>query len=137
MTILEKIVDFANDVPTKRFEVRREEIDILEFREQVGGGFDTLPDELKERWMGDRDSTERSLESEGEIVEEGGSAKLSDHDLSDEDSEKDYTACSADYCGYFRHCRCCILVPLSLGIIPRRLNLIGPPGVQYIYGTLC
>ncbi|KAI9865070.1 MAG: hypothetical protein M1813_002388 [Trichoglossum hirsutum] len=99
--IIRKIVEFVKSKSEKKLEVRRVGTEVLELREP-GGVFDALPPEIGARWAGKHEDDE----------EEKGEDSFSDHSYDndeyhrdvDDESVEDFTACSADYCGYCGHC---------------------------------
>lgn len=109
-TLVRQITSTVKGRADKRLEVRRKEVDVLEIREQMSDAPAALPDEMKTWWIngdldksdgfGDASSSEDELYLSAGSDTEGG-APLFD---SDDESEKDYTACSAEDCGY---CGCC------------------------------
>jgi hypothetical protein len=78
---------------------------VIELRE-VGGEFcHALPEDLRMYWANDEAGAHSLPESAGggvEAVAFGDDAEGYD---SDDDDERDYTACSAEDCGYCGRCR--------------------------------
>lgn len=116
--LIRNIVAIARSRVDGRLEVRRKEVDILEIHEQMTDVGAVLPDELKEKWTRPvgkstigtpSDSSDDELSrSDDEQYFSASSGKgeggwLLDSD--DDESEPDYTACSAEDCGYCGHCR--------------------------------
>ena len=124
--VIHAIVDVAKEYPGQGLELRRMGNGPLELRKLADEGWHALPGELCEIWKegkeeGETDSNPpTSVKGEGEEEKEkekekeyylddddddGTSYRYSDHyEYSDNESEKDYTACSADHCGYCGHC---------------------------------
>ena len=105
--LLRKIVAFAQGRRDRKLEVRRREVDVLELREQGEEVGHTLPAAIEARWaLGKSGGSESS--SDGS--QRPGSRNISEPDDEntpfdwDEGSEKDFTACSAEDCGYCGHC---------------------------------
>ncbi|KAL9590087.1 MAG: hypothetical protein Q9203_001109 [Teloschistes exilis] len=110
---LREIIAAVKARKDRKLEVRCKGVDLLELREQDTDEYDVLPPELKLRWTADGLSNEKQSESDKystgseafvaagpDIKDEGGRFGFD----SDEESEKDYTACSLDSCGYCGHC---------------------------------
>ncbi|KAL8650946.1 MAG: hypothetical protein Q9210_003524 [Variospora velana] len=110
--LLGEIIAAAKVRKDRKLEVRCKGLDALELREQDTDEHDVLPPELKLRWMEDGPS-------EGKQPESGNNSTGSEpfpaagSDVSDDgrrfgfdsdESEKDYTACSAGSCGYCGYC---------------------------------
>lgn len=101
--LLKLLVAFARDVPDGRFElVHEEQGRDLQLREVYGDVNRALPRALSDRWI--------KIDSTGNDLEE---LTASNPETSDEEaamgwgseSEKDYTACDAESCGYCGHCK--------------------------------
>ena len=105
--LLRKIVAFVRSRGGGKLEVRRQEVDVLELREPGQEVGHTLPAVLEARWVAGDSATS---ESPGEGPQGPGSRNMSEPDDDntpfdwDEASEKDFTACSAEDCGYCGHC---------------------------------
>jgi len=105
-SLLKTIVSFARGWEDGRLELRREEgsSSTLEFRKQTGDIRRVLPSHLCDRW---------TKQVQGEQVTTAESPKSLPLDWyeddterkSDDESEEDFTACSAEDCGYCGHCR--------------------------------
>ncbi|KAK5019377.1 hypothetical protein BJ546DRAFT_240439 [Cryomyces antarcticus] len=125
-TLIRKIVDFARETDGAKLEICRAQTDILEIRKQAGHGCDTLPPLLKDRWLQnsargtastsvhkDNGSDVNALSTEekpnlASHFDDGYPSDNKDYDeglSSDEESVQDFTACSAEGCGYCGHCR--------------------------------
>lgn len=102
VTLLGKIIEIAKDDEKGRLEVRCRSLDRLEIRRQHGDGEETLPAALKEQW--ERISSGSDDEEEEDRLKEephdGPDLRIYDSD----ENEEDYTACSADSCGYCGRC---------------------------------
>ncbi|TLD32093.1 hypothetical protein E2P81_ATG07583 [Venturia nashicola] len=127
IALIKKISDFVKATPEQKLEVRYKDGIGLELRKQDAGVTPVLPDDLAAWWAGQgkafvgRDSED---DKEAGVGSDGGVADLneqsngnlglddlglddgSDHEFHDWDSEseKDFTACSAEDCGYCGHC---------------------------------
>jgi hypothetical protein len=106
--LLRKIVAFARGRRDRKLEVRCREVDILELREQKEEVGRAVPATVEARWIRDRLS-ELGTPSVGSGGVNVGDFSEPDDDGRDsfewdEGSEKDFTACSAEYCGYCGHC---------------------------------
>ncbi|KAF2669716.1 hypothetical protein BT63DRAFT_471224 [Microthyrium microscopicum] len=97
VVLLHKIISFAKKNPEAKLEVVRKEGGDLEIREQAYLGQDTLTEATKARWLTDVESGSGKVIHSEEEEEEFGDAQ--DY-FEDDDEEPDYTACSADHCGY-------------------------------------
>ena len=95
--LLHKIVATARGKDHGRLELRCHEKGILEVRESLPGVGRTLSETSQARWL-----SARTLSESGS--EDWLSPDCGDQDPSDDESEKDFTACSADDCGYCGHC---------------------------------
>lgn len=128
IALIKKIADFVKATPGRKLEVRYQYGVGLELRKQHGGVTSVLPDKLAARWagQGERDeSTKKGVALKDDSVDGGlndgsinGGVALDDkidndsrfdEGLDDEydwdkESEKDFTACSPDSCGYCGHC---------------------------------
>ncbi|KAF2233486.1 hypothetical protein EV356DRAFT_524461 [Viridothelium virens] len=113
--LLRKLIEVARSMPGEVIEVRRAESDTLELREYAEEVPPlALPPKLEARWLGESIAPQSPLdEDKGRGLEEddldyaaGGGVMIdSDEDwYQSEESEKDYTACSAEDCGYCGHC---------------------------------
>ncbi len=110
-TLLLELVDFASSSTTK-LEVCRSQAGPLEIRRLAGESAGAVPDELKAVWTVDRDNEEDDGgegESSGVSRSRGNttsnrSCSPENYAESDDGSEKDFTACSAEDCGYCGHC---------------------------------
>lgn len=100
--LLEKIVKFARQNSDDLLEVYRTKADRLEIRKQHGQGSHVLPERLRERWNYPVDGGAPILAS-GYEKSTSGSASHSLGFESD-DETPDFTACSADECGYCGKC---------------------------------
>ncbi|KAL1795342.1 hypothetical protein ACET3X_007158 [Alternaria dauci] len=109
-TLLDDIVDIARYNADKLLEVYCPGADRLEVRVQYGNGVHALPADLADRWEENcvgAASTQDDASDEFEY-EEGGIDLDDRYDFEtgfdDSGSEPDYTACSADDCGYCGKC---------------------------------
>ena len=119
--LLRKVIAAAKMRKDGKLEVRCKSLDSLELREQDSDENNVLPLELVLRWMhGESSEATGSVKDQASETEDsqelddessylqypvGGDDTGYDSSLhSDEKSEKDYTACSADDCGYCGHC---------------------------------
>jgi hypothetical protein len=98
--LVHRIVDIVSSTPSFKVELRCYEVEKLEVREKLFDAGDILSSEVRARWqtscdIGGDSYDEKQCESDSDPEEQ----------LSwDEGSEKDFTACSADDCGYCGHC---------------------------------
>ena len=111
--VLREISTAAKVRKDKKLEVCCKGMGALDLREQDTGEHGVLPLQLKLRWMEGRSSESKEHESEDRSARSAAfptlGSNISDGDrysdlVSDEESKKDYTACSADSCGYCGHC---------------------------------
>ena len=111
--LLREIISVVKVRRDRKLEVRCKGLDALELREQDTDEHDVLPPELKLRWMEDGPSEGKQPKSDdhatGSEAFPAAGSDINDDGRgfgfeSDEESEKDYTACSADSCGYCGHC---------------------------------
>lgn len=109
-TLVNEIVDIATRNADKLLEVYCPGKDRLEIRSQYGDGVHALPEDLVERWMKLQWGV---LSTEDDVADEdeynGGGVDVDakyGFGSGDDDSgsEPDYTACSADDCGYCGKC---------------------------------
>ncbi|KAF1955357.1 hypothetical protein CC80DRAFT_564944 [Byssothecium circinans] len=103
--LLKKIVAIAQQSDTKLLDVYSPSVDRLEIRKQDGEGSHALPSDLMARWERAEDTFD-ALEDPhdpwGQGEEED--AGFGSGGFSDSDDELDFTACSADDCGYCGKC---------------------------------
>ena len=111
--VLHEIITAAKVRKDRKLEVCCKAMGALELREQDTDEHGVLPLQLKLRWMEGESSESRNHESDDRSTKSAASpapgSDISDNekyfDLEhDEESEEDYTACSADSCGYCGHC---------------------------------
>ena len=102
--LLRKIVAFARSTADRKIEVRSSKVNVLELREQTEDVRQTLPAVIEARWI--NANPDRSEHSSEEL--QGADLRTlsepEDYYDWDEGSDKDFTACSADDCGYCGHC---------------------------------
>lgn len=122
IVLIKKISTFVKATPEQKLEVRYKEDVGLELRKQDAGVTPVLPDDLAARWAGQgnsivegdsRGNKEARFGSDGEDADLDEESNVSfglddgpdddSHDW-DSESEKDFTACSAEDCGYCGHC---------------------------------
>ncbi|ORY15669.1 hypothetical protein BCR34DRAFT_477418 [Clohesyomyces aquaticus] len=113
VALIRKIVDFAKANDQGRIEVYSPSVNHLEIRKQFGEGSHVLPESLRTRWA---DSGEQEEDEEEDDDEDGGTflghSIHGYYDGSDDDGwrynsdseEPDFTACSAEDCGYCGRC---------------------------------
>ncbi|KAI4689111.1 hypothetical protein J4E81_007828 [Alternaria sp. BMP 2799] len=109
-TLLNEIVDIAKSSTNKLLEVYCPGADRLEIRTQYGDGVHALPADLVERW----EKTETNVSSTHDDASDEDEYNDGGVDLNarygfgsgydDSGSEPDYTACSAEDCGYCGKC---------------------------------
>jgi hypothetical protein len=120
IALIRKIADFVRLTPERKLEVRYQYGGGLELREQHEGVVSVLPDDLAARWAGEgeqKTSVDQGVAlgdspigggvALGADVDGGNVDGLDDNDEYDwdkQEQEPDYTACSADSCGYCGHC---------------------------------
>lgn len=112
--LIRRIIEFAKSRDDGKCEVRRQEVEILEIREQTSDVKDVLPPDLSAIWTAGH-MEQNSSDGSGESDDSDGQQSEDEHYYSgeegfpsyesDEESEKDYTACSAEDCGYCGRCR--------------------------------
>jgi hypothetical protein len=108
--LLSYIIEYASlhRFETQKLEIVRSEMGVLEIREQDGEGRDVLPRDLRREWLASRQENESDDERSNRGTWLGGGALVDSDDEgfnnSDDDRDKDYTACSAEDCGYCGRC---------------------------------
>jgi hypothetical protein len=106
--LIKKIADFVKNTPGQKLEVRYQDGIGLELREQGEGVTSVLPDDLAARWadQGQRgESIDAGVALDDKIDDGSGFDDGFDEDQDDWGVEaEDFTACSADSCGYCGHC---------------------------------
>lgn len=105
--LLRKIVAFARGRRDRKFEVRRREIDVLELREQAEEVGHTLSAAVEARWVAGSSDGPESPSDGSQAPDARHVSEMDDENATfdwDEGSEKDFTACSAEDCGYCGHC---------------------------------
>jgi len=101
--LVHQIVELVSDAPHNKLELRCHEAGMLEVREQLPDAGGVLSDEVRVRW----EATPGPVVEGPYLVEDWSSEDGNYDDYYrewDEESEKDFTACSADDCGYCGHC---------------------------------
>lgn len=118
--LIQDIVTLARSRSDGKLEIRGAGNGILEVRKQAGDDYAALPPHIKAHWINEKGSqrgevakvddvsakNEEPLRDENEPDEEVYEwyDDLDERFDPDEDSPKDYTACSAEDCGYYGHC---------------------------------
>ncbi|KAH9863901.1 hypothetical protein J1614_009833 [Plenodomus biglobosus] len=105
--LLNKISKIAKEDGSVLLEVISQKLNILEIRRQHGGGIQALPDFLRSEWLAASGGV--SLEDDG--LSDGLGVEPDtvydaeeDWNVASDDEEPDYTACSAEDCGYCGKC---------------------------------
>lgn len=107
--LLGRILEIAKQNQHELMEVYCPSADHLEIRKQHGEGSRTLPLSLTTKWAGLGNDAPDTL-SDDDVYEsspDGGCSLQDDYGIWDhqsDESEKDYTACCADTCGYCGKC---------------------------------
>jgi len=97
--LIHRVVYLVSSTPSAKFELRFHVVGELEVREKLPDAGDILSSEVRARWESSCDAASDAY------CEKDWDGPGSDDGLSwDEGSEKDFTACSADDCGYCGHC---------------------------------
>jgi hypothetical protein len=99
--LLRKIVEFARGGRNRKFEVRYREADVLELREQGEGVGHTFSAAIEARWVAGKSDGPETPSDDRYTSESDDKNATFDWN---EGSEKDFTACSAEVCGYCGHC---------------------------------
>ena len=108
--LLRKIVEFARSTVDRKIEVRSSEVNVLELREQTEDVRQTLPAVVEARWINGNPDGSNSPSDKSQGPDLRTSSEPDDWndslewDEGSEGSEKDFTACSAEDCGYCGHC---------------------------------
>ena len=107
--LLGKILQIAKQNQHELMEIYCPSPDHLEVRKQHGEGSHTLPPSLTKRWAGlESDFSDAlSVDNGYDSGPDGGCNLQDEHDILDDQSDnggEDYTACSADTCGYCGKC---------------------------------
>ncbi|KAF2868660.1 hypothetical protein BDV95DRAFT_630395 [Massariosphaeria phaeospora] len=102
--LLRRIVEAVRADPRGLLEVYSPCKDRLEIRKQVGDGVETLPPVLKARWEEGTTFAVSGDEEPCAMSAEETRSGLEEPDSEDDDGEKDFTACSAETCGYCGRC---------------------------------
>lgn len=99
--LLKKLVELARDPTVGKYEVVCQQTGVLEIRKQGGTVLAPLPEPFASEWAG----LDVSLSGSDKGV--GVGAEYDSDEVSDVASQGsvDYTACSAEDCGYCGHCR--------------------------------
>lgn len=108
--LIHHIIGLVKSRPDGKLELRHARAGSLEVREQLADAGDALPDAVKFLWAKKRCITD-DVVSEGERLGYGEDLDYGRDDNDeeglfdwDERSEPDFTACSADHCGYCGRC---------------------------------
>ena len=113
-SLLHELIECARTSRTN-LEICRRGSGTLEIRRLADDGLEALPSELKARWIGKPEDSERTSREDGDPsnsddgsgahVVLGVAADIRDYGTdSGDESVKDYTACSLENCGYCGHC---------------------------------
>ena len=102
--LLRKIVAFARSTVDRKIEVRSSEVNVLELRKQTEDVRQTLPAVIEARWINANPDRSEPSSDELQGADLHTSSEPEDYYDWDEGSDKDFTACSADDCGYCGHC---------------------------------
>ncbi|KAL1871646.1 hypothetical protein Daus18300_004646 [Diaporthe australafricana] len=101
--LIHRTIDLAKSRPDGKLELRHRTVGTLEIREQLEDAGDALSDTVRGLWARERvitdDVVKRAL-----LDEDSGPDYDEDKFGWDEGSEPDFTACSADDCGYCGRC---------------------------------
>jgi hypothetical protein len=103
-TLLDMIVGIARSNASKLLEVYCPGMDRLEIRNQYGDGVHALPADLVDRWEKTKMGVVSTQDDRSDKFEHGDGGICLDTDSDDSSSELDYTACSAQGCGYCGKC---------------------------------
>ena len=104
-SLVRMIINYAKASSNAKLEIYRNDLDVLEIRKQAGDGRDALPPKVKSQWTQGEDASEtRSTDWPEEEEDEPYIERVRGPSFSDSESEPDFTACSADHCGYCGHC---------------------------------
>lgn len=104
--LLKKIIEIAKSDKRGLLEIYCPGTDVLEIRNQFGDGLSALPAALNEAWVTRCEMGGLELDDDtgyGASPQSDRGASTDGHVDSDED-EKDFTACSAEDCGYCGRC---------------------------------
>ncbi|KAL2001968.1 hypothetical protein VTN02DRAFT_920 [Thermoascus thermophilus] len=112
--LLRKLVNFARGTSSGKFEIRRQEVGVLELREQCDGVGSTLPPAIEDLWILGTVQKQQPPTPDGQQTAHGGVIPGSKGEdlpnldkeaitLAWEDGSEDFTACSTA-CGYCGHC---------------------------------
>jgi hypothetical protein len=103
-TLLQKIVKFARD-DKGLLELYSPHKDCLEFRKQYGQGTHVLPNILRDQWVGESEAEKSFSDSDGGGYHLGRDIDSGNRwNVDSDEEEPDYTACSAEDCGYCGKC---------------------------------
>lgn len=99
--LIHHIIDLVRSRADSKLELRHNAIGTLEVREQLKDVGNALSESVRSMWIGGSEACPGAAVSDSE--EQSGS-DMGDHVDWEEGSEPDYTACSADSCGYCGRC---------------------------------
>ena len=115
--LMQKLVEVARNRCGETIELRRTEVESLELWDHASQGSLVLPQNIEARWLGDKgsiiDPSAHDEDDLGDPIVRGVFEPVGDDsnyfdpdddDYESEESEKDFTACSAEDCGYCGHC---------------------------------
>lgn len=97
--LLHRIVELVNSRPKHKLELRYDAVGVLEVREQLEDAGDVLSTETLAMWQQQqsRQTSETSISPVDDYDDNYWESRS-------EQSDRDYTACSADHCGYCGKC---------------------------------
>ncbi|KAK0643160.1 geranylgeranyl pyrophosphate synthetase [Cercophora newfieldiana] len=102
--LIHRIIDVVSAKPSRKIELRCCETGKLEVRERLADAGEILSPGVRSRWEGEWEKGALSEKGDPDSEDEPYWDDRDDQLSWDEGSEKDFTACSADDCGYCGHC---------------------------------
>lgn len=102
-SLVHRIIALAKSSPDGKLELRHRTVGTLEIREQLEDAGDALPDTVRKLWAREGGMAD-DVVKRGYLDEDSGPDYDEDPFGWDERSEPDFTACSADGCGYCGRC---------------------------------
>jgi hypothetical protein len=102
--LLHQIVELVKSRPDGKLEVRHVKVGMLEIREQLADAGDALSDPMKILWTKEKSMADGVTSESEDLVRGRDSDGDGDGIDWDERSEPDFTACSAEDCGYCGRC---------------------------------
>lgn len=102
--LIHHIISLVTTRPDHKLELRHNAVGVLEIREQLSDAGDALSEKVKELWEDGKDRASRESSPDLKVCENDTPSEGSSTHGWDDGFEPDFTACSAEDCGYCGRC---------------------------------